>query len=124
MKAPEEQDDLGQLLGKAKKSAASPLFASNVLREIRQTKPDGQSEHQSLFYWLRLQWRVISLGGVAAILLAVNAAVISTHHNAPVVAQATQSASANKPDDTEVITHLDELVAYEENSVWLEDSSQ
>jgi anti-sigma-K factor RskA len=121
MKAPEEHDDLWQLLGKAKKPAVSPLFARNVLREIRQSQP----EREGLFYWLRLRWRVVSLGGAAVVLLAVNAAMLSTSHNTPMVAQATtQSASATKPDDTEVITHLDELVAYEENSVWLEDSSQ
>src|ERR1700677_1018943 len=124
MKAPDEQDDLWQLLGKARKPAVSPLFARNVLREIRQS----QHDKPGMLHWLQLRWRLVSLCGLAAVLLAVNAAQLCVNHKTAVTALATPTAqpaiAAIKPDETEVISHLDELVAYEENSIWLEDSSK
>jgi hypothetical protein len=123
MKDFDEQDDLWQLLGKAKKQADSPLFSRNVLREIRLSR----QEKAGVFSWLRNRWRLATACTIAAVLLGVSASRMFVPHKAPaqVAIQSTDSASdASKPDDTEVITHLDELVAYEENSIWLEDSSK
>ncbi len=122
----DERDDLWKLLGKAKKNAISPLFSRNVLREVRTLKKDTRRENPGLPSWLRGGWALASACGLAAILLAVNAPRLFIQHKAPapVVVQAQQTSSdASKPDDIEVINHLDELVACEENSVWLEDSS-
>ena len=118
----DERDDLWKLLGKAKKQAVSPLFSRNVLREIRLSR----QERAGVFSWLRKRWLPAAACTFAAILLSVNASRLFVPHKAgsPVAVQTSQAAGeASKPDDTEVITHLDELVAYEENSIWLEDSS-
>ncbi len=108
----EEHDDLWQLLAKAKEPVISPFFARNVLRAIREEeKPAG------IFAWLprRRAW-------VAAIgILALVAAGISTFNQAgrnEQIAALAQEVS-DSPDYT-VISHLDELLAYEENSAWLE----
>ena len=122
MKNPEEQDDLWQLLGNAKKPSVSPFFASNVLREIRSTRP----EKAGLLAWLRMQWRPVLLSGAAAVLLAMNAAQIFSKHEVgetpapqPSVAVTTQG-----KNDYEIIKNLDELLAYEEHSIWLDDPKQ
>ncbi|MDB6152739.1 MAG: hypothetical protein JWL90_1192 [Chthoniobacteraceae bacterium] len=108
----EEHDDLWQLLAKAKEPAVSPFFARNVLRAIRkQEKPAG------LFDWLpRLRALTAALG-----LLAITVAGISTltrpNRNDQIAALAQEV--SDSPDYT-VISHLDELLAYEENSAWLD----
>ena len=120
MKDCEEQDELWQLLGKAKTPAVSPFFARNVLREIRSTP----LERAGRFSWLRVQWRIVSLGSLAAVLLALNAVPLFTPHRiapAPVSTLAQNQPIPSKID-YEVINHLDELVAYEEHSIWLDDS--
>ena len=121
MKDSEEQDDLWQLLGRAKTPAVSPYFARNVLREIRQTP----QEKAGVLSWLLGRWRVVSLGCMAAVLVALNAVQLIAPH--PVASQSSLVAVAPvqpvpTKKDYEVINHLDELVAYEEHSIWLDDS--
>jgi len=116
MKNPEEQDDLWQLLGNAKKPSVSPFFAGNVLREIRSTRP----EKAGLLAWLRTQWRPILLSGTAAVLLA-----MTTAHFFP----AHETAGTNPPKpppgkEVEINKNLDALLAYEEHSIWLDDTTQ
>jgi hypothetical protein len=120
---PEDRDDLWELLGKAKQSAPAPLFSRNVLREIRQRQP----EKAGVFSWWHKSWLPASVCTIAAVLLSVNAAHMFIHKpSAPLAVAPPTDATAEpgKANDTEVVAHLDELVAYEENSVWLEDSSQ
>jgi hypothetical protein len=117
---PNERDDLWDLLEKAKKPAVSPLFSRNVLREIRRTRQDSIGA----FAWLRRHWLASAASTVVVVVLSINTSRMIVRHTpaAPAVQEA-QASDANKPGDAEVINHLDELFAYEENSVWLEDSS-
>ena len=125
---PDDRDDLWELLGKAKQSAPSQFFSRNVLREIRQSPQRSMPEGSGLFSWFRKRWMLASACTLAVVLLSVNTARMIVHHTSSPVAmddsQSAQSTDATKPGDAEVVAHLDELVAYEENSVWLEDSSK
>lgn len=134
MKDFDEQDELWDLLGKAKKTPVSPYFSRNVLRAVRESKP----EKPGVFAWLALRWRVVSLAGVAAVLVAVKCisfeqAPPAPSSSAPEVAKIapaeSQPIAANtendaKPEDSDVVNDLDELVAYEKNNIWLDDSGR
>jgi hypothetical protein len=65
---------------------------------------------------------MVTLGAAAAVLLAVGAGyfIPKAVPRAPVkIAQ-----QVPNKNDYEVITNLDELLAYEQSSIWLDDSSQ
>jgi len=110
----EEHDELWRLLGKAKKPKVSPFFARNVLREIRGQKPS----RNGVFLWASRQWRVTALTLSAIILLGIGfAPSVFRKFAAP------QSLTQQVVPDYDAINHLDELLAYEENSIWLDNSS-
>jgi anti-sigma-K factor RskA len=118
---PDESDkQLWQLLGKAKQPAVSPFFARNVLRAVR----GQQQEKRTPFAWLhRWTWRV-ALACVMAVAM-VSIAVVPTHKNWKANDDRPQTLLAQQvieDPDYEVINQLDELLAYEESSVWLDDS--
>ena len=119
MNPDEERDDLWELLGRAKTPVASPFFARNVLREIRKEK-----QTRSPWNWLARQWRVATLGAVALVLLA----VIPVLHNGgsrektvPALELARQTANSA---DYEVIARMDELLASEDITIWLDTSPE
>ena len=121
------RDELWQLLGKARKQAVSPLFSRNVLREIRTPANSGRRESGGPFSWLRARWLPASACALGVVLLSLSASRLFVQHKTPVPVAVQNSQAAgdvSKPDDPEVISNLDVLVAYEENSVWLEDSSK
>jgi len=114
----DEQDDLWQLLGKAKAPSASPFFSRNVLRAIREEK----QEKPSLLAWFH--WRWITLSASVCVLLV--ASGVSLHHrnHQSQVAQSDAvmvlAQQVSTSPDYQVINHLDELLASEETSIWLE----
>jgi anti-sigma-K factor RskA len=111
----DEQDDLWRLLAKAKTPAVSPFFSRNVLRAIREQAP----EKRSLAAWFRHGWRIAALGGCALFVAAL--AVLQTRQPAEspesVVLLAQQFSAS---PDYQVVSHLDELLDSEKDSVWLE----
>src|SRR5450432_1246683 len=112
----DEHDKLWHLLGKAKPTGASPFFARDVLREVRLAK----QEKSGLFAWLGRKWAFTTIGAVAAVLLTFNTSHFHRTSDPEVTLLAQQISDKS---DIDVINHLDELVASEENSVWLENSS-
>lgn len=117
----DEQDDLWCLLGKAKEPAPSPMFSRNVLRAIR----EEAQERPSVFSWLRGHWQVAAVGACAVV---ISGFVMfpqeekkrvqpmeDSRDNTIVLAEKISQSS-----DFQVIASLDELIASEENSVWLE----
>lgn len=105
-KLPEEDDALWRVLGKARRVQPSPFFARNVLRVIR---PRSESRG-----WLR--WWKPSLATAGA-LIAITLTSASLMHHSQQNALARQVTDER---DYAVIAQLDELLASENNSVWLE----
>ena len=121
----DDNDKLWKLLGKARQPSVSPFFARNVLRTIRQEQEDRPV--RSFFFRLnrslhRLSWQ-LAIAGTCAVALLVTVApytLMRHHHRAPTpVSYAGQIVGT---PDYEVINPLDELVADEESSLWLDDS--
>lgn len=138
----DEQDDLWRLLGSAKAPTISPFFSRNVLRAIREQKQEKPGLVAAFNAWLN--WRWVTLGASTCLLLVI--AGFAFHHPTPppqsasgALAQAepssisAPSAGPQQADpvnalaqqvstspDYQVINHLDELLASEETSVWLE----
>ena len=102
----DEHDELWELLGKAKKTEVSPFFARNVLRQVRNQKTVANRFRGWLPRFALL---------TALFLLGAGVATLSMPHK-PVVQQSKLAATP----DFETLNHLDELLAYEENSTWLE----
>jgi type VI protein secretion system component VasF len=117
MNEDEKTDQLWQLLGKAKQPAVSPFFARNILRAVRE---EEQAKRTPLA-WLRWSWRV-ALAGAFAVVVAFSfiGHPLNPKKNNESQALLTQQIVNNA--DYDVIKDLDELLAYEENSIWLDDS--
>lgn len=112
----DEHDSLWDLLGQARRPDVSPFFARDVLREIRRVR----QKHRGLVAWFLRSWRVAVPATAAAIAVVVSTAVLRDNpkpqHN-PLLAQIVSN------PDYDVINHLDELSASEENALWLEASA-
>jgi hypothetical protein len=120
----DEQDDLWRLLGRAKAPSVSPFFSRNVLRVIREEK----QEKPGLFALLvgrtpSRVWRGVLLGASACVLLVVSGMALR-HPTRPAAPQSDAvivlAQQVSTSPDYQVINHLDELLASEETSVWLD----
>ena len=124
----DKNDKLWELLGKTRQPAVSPFFARNVLRAVRQEE-DARPVH-TFFSRLgrstrplhRWTWQVAIAGTCAvALLITFGPGTLVRHHRrAPAQVKFVRKILVNP--DYEVIKHLDELVADEESSLWLDDS--
>lgn len=109
----DEHDQLWDLLGKAGQPGVSPFFARNVLRKIRR----AQQERVRWAVWRWPSWRVAIPASVAALAVLFSFGVVPLRHQAS--RNSLDAEMASNPD-YEVINHLDELVASEENALWTE----
>ena len=117
----DEHDDLWRLLGKAKEPTVSPFFARNVLRAVR----EETQETSGFLCWLRgaKSWRRASLGALATLTLILGLRLPPARPGSQPVEQLPELAQTESASpDYAVIGHLDELLACEENSVWLDNS--
>jgi hypothetical protein len=111
---PQDDKELWDILGRVPETTLSPFFARNVLRKIRQ--------EATRFERARNWFSVRRLVAASAVAIVVVGMAIATHH--PVA----QRASANDldvvakidPQDYDVVVDLDELIAWDENTVWEE----
>ncbi len=102
----EEQDALWQLLGRAKPVEASPWFTQKVMRQVRaEAQPARGWTLQSLMRWL------VPVSAVAAVAIA-----FSVHQQ--------QQTVADFNDQFDQAADLQSLVAFDNSSVWTEDSAQ
>ena len=112
----ERQDDneLWDILGRAPEPTLSPFFARNVLRKIRQ-EATGFGRARS---WFSLR-RLVAASAVAVVVVGM---AIATHHPVSQRASANDSDVVAKidPQDYDVVADLDELIAWDENTVWEE----
>lgn len=114
----EDDEQLWDLLGRTVEPKASPFFARNILRRVRE-EAEWPNRVRSWFSLRRL-------APVSALAVAVIAALIFT--SKPSIQE---EPTSNEPDllamidpqDYEVVADLDELLASDENSLWDESSS-
>jgi hypothetical protein len=112
----ERQDDnvLWDILGSAPKPTLSPFFARNVLRKIHQET----SRFERARNWFSLR-RLVAASAVAVVVVGM---AIATRHPVSQRASANDSDVVAKvdPQDYDVVADLDELIAWDENTVWEE----
>jgi hypothetical protein len=109
----EDDKKLWDVLGRVPEPRLSPFFARNVVRRVRQeaTRFDRM---RSWFSWRRLA------AASGAVVVVIGMAVAT--HQSPV----SQTPAVNDsdvvakidPQDYDVVVDLDELIAWDENSVW------
>lgn len=109
----EEHDDLWHLLGKAKQPVASPYLSRNILRVIREEKQDKLG----VLAWLRSHWTLTTAAACALVMTGLS---LTVDREQPDQITMLLAEKVSQSSDYQVISHLDELLASEESSVWLE----
>ena len=110
----EDDKELWDVLGRVPEPILSPFFARNVVRSVRQDA--------TRFGWMRswFSWR--RLAAASAVVIVVVGMAVATHHPVSQTTAANDSDVVAKidPQDYDVVADLDELIAWDENSVWEE----
>jgi len=111
---PEDDKELWDVLGRLPEPALSPFFARNVLRKIRQ----GPARFDRVRNWVNAH-KLVGASAVAAVVVAL---ALVTHYPGPHSASSGDLDVVAKvdPQDYDVVADLDELIAWDENSVWEE----
>jgi hypothetical protein len=109
---PEDDKQLWDVLGRVPGPILSPFFARNVIRQIRQ----GATRFERARNWFSLR-RLVAASAVAVVVVGM---AIATHRP---VSQTTSSNDLDvvakiDPQDYDVVADLDELIAWDENTVW------
>jgi hypothetical protein len=109
---PQDDKELWDVLGRLPEPTLSPFFARNVLRKIRQES----SYFERMWDWFSVR-KVVAASAVAAVVVAF---AFVTHYPGPRTPSSSDSDVVAKidPQDYDVVADLDELVAWDENSVW------
>jgi len=109
---PQDDKELWDVLGRLPEPTLSPFFARNVLRKIRQ-KP---THFERLRNWFSVR-KVVGMSAVAAVFVAL---ALVTHYPGPLTTSSSDSDVVAKidPQDYDVVADLDELIAWDETSVW------
>ena len=120
MNPSDEPDDLWKLLGKARQPKVSPYFSRNIVREIRALS----QERPGFFGMLSRYWRFTlasaAIGCVATIAALHFVGNLSQTRQIDSLVAITEQVSDSP--DFYVINDLDDLLASEESSVWLDNS--
>jgi len=109
---PQDDKELWDVLGRLPKPTLSPFFARNVLRKIR--------EQPTHFERVRNWFSVRKLVGASAVAAVAVALALVKHSPGPLTTSSSDSDVVAKidPQDYDVVADLDELIAWDENSVW------
>jgi hypothetical protein len=123
----EEQDNLWELLGKARERKASPFFANKVMHAIRRQEEPKQESRESIGFWmwLRRRWIIPVAAGACAVVAALSllqnpaspppsASIANLAKQDPLAEMVTVLSESDDYD-----TALNVLLANEDNSVWL-----
>jgi anti-sigma-K factor RskA len=108
----EDDKELWDVLGRIPEPTLSPFFARNVVRSVRQEATPFERARN----WFSLR-RLVAASAVAVVVIGIT---IATHHpvsQTPAVNEADVVAKID-PKDYDVVVDLDELIAWDENSVW------
>ncbi len=119
---PEENDELWELLGRARQTPASPFFSRDILRQVRETR----QERSGWAGWLDRNWRLAAVSACAACL---TVGIFVTEQRMTQKGQERQEIIAmakrvSASPDYQVINDLDELLAVEKDSVWLKGNAE
>ena len=120
----DEQDNLWELLGKARERKASPFFANKVMHAIRRQE-EPKPESVTFWMWLRQRWIIPVGAGACAVVAALSllqnpaspppsATIVNTAKQDPLAEMVTVLSESDDYD-----TALNVLLANEDNSVWL-----
>lgn len=117
MNSPDENDDLWKLLGKARLPAVSPFFARNVVRGARQ-------EGTGFLSMLRRHWQLTATAALASCIAAVALLqfIGNDRRDRQIDSLMAITQQVSDSPDFYVINDLDDLLASEESSVWLDNS--
>ena len=112
---PEDDQQLWDLLGRTAEPKLSPFFARNVVRQIRQDASRfGRAQN-----WFSLR-RFVAASAVAVVLIGM--AIVT--RNPGWVQKSPESApdvvAKIDPQDFDVVADLDELLAWDKDSLWTE----
>jgi hypothetical protein len=109
---PQDDKELWDVLGRLPEPTLSPFFARNVLRKIRQES----SYFERMWDWFSVR-KVVAASAVAAVVVAF---AFVMHYPGPRTPSSSDSDVVAKidPQDYDVVADLDELVAWDENTVW------
>ncbi len=108
----EDDKQLWDILGRIPEAKLSPFFARNVVRSLR----EEPTRFERMRVWL--SWR--RLAAASAVVALVIGMAIATHRpvsQMPATNDADLVAKID-PQDYDVVADLDELIAWDENSVW------
>lgn len=113
----EDDEQLWDLLERNPEPKISPFFGRNVLRRVRQ---EQSARGRSWLTWRRL----VPASGLA---LAILGTALLMRYQAPEEtspeSQVDPAIASIDPQDYEVVADLDNLLAFEENSPWDENST-
>ena len=109
---PQDDKQLWDILGRVPEPSLSPFFARNVVRKIRQEATRFERARN----WFSLR-RLVAASAVAIVVVGM---AIATHHPVSKATSANDLDVVAKidPQDYDVVADLDELIAWDENSVW------
>jgi hypothetical protein len=109
---PEDDKQLWDVLGRVPGPTLSPFFARNVVRQIRQKSTRFERARS----WFNLR-RLVAASAVAIVVVGM---AIATHRPISHTTSASDLDVVAKidPQDYDVVADLDELIAWDENTVW------
>ncbi len=110
----DERDNLWELLGRARPAEVSPFFSRNVLRAIREAQPASSR----VVTWLMRRWPLVAAAACALVF----AGIALMPQPEPVDSVDVLAEYVSASPDYAVIGNLDELLATEQSSVWLNHS--
>jgi len=105
----EEDEKLWDLLGRASEPAASPFFARNVLRTLRETQGEWAPRHRWYFRWL------VPAAGVAVVIiagLALPTQIFRHQHS-----DRPEMIAISDSQDSDWMADLDELMGADDNGL-------
>ena len=113
---PQDDKELWDVLGRLPKRTVSPFFARNVLRKIRQ-EPTFFGRARN---WFSVRKAVAASAVAAVVVVFAFAFAFVTHYPGPRTTSSSDSDVVAKidPQDYDVVADLDQLIAWDENSVW------
>jgi hypothetical protein len=113
-----DDEKLWDLLGQLEAPEASPFFARNVVRTVRE-QPVWT---RSIGDWFRLKLLVPATTVAVALLVGVFVARVPTRTELAVTNESDPVAQID-PQDYDVVADLEELIASDENALWDDNSS-